>query len=142
MIVELLSILPLIQAADSALWNRLPDDGDGAYAYRLADAGAAGDIRRVVLKATPHQRRDWASMELVYDVACGGQTMTMLSVRTLDAAGVELQAVAIPEDRRDAEPMYAGETGSAALYAELCPHGAPLATRVAPPPPMPTPRRR
>jgi hypothetical protein len=142
MIPSLLSILFLVQAAEPTPWKVLPAEEGGTAAYRLLDQDEAGDTRRLVVRVTPSQPRDWTTGELVYELSCSAQTMTMLSVRTLDAAGVELQAVAVPEERRDTEPMYAGESWSATLYAGLCPHGALLAARVAPPPPMPTSPRR
>ena len=141
MIPSLLSILFLVQAAEPAPWKVLPAEEEGTTAYRLLDQNEAGDTRRLVMRMTPSQPRDWTNAELIYELSCSARTMTILSVRTLDAAGVELQAVAVPEDRRRAEPMYASETWSAALYPELCPDGPPLPPPPPPPQIVPTPRR-
>ena len=141
MIPSLLSILFLVQAAEPAPWKVLPADEAGTGAYRLLDQHEAGDTRRLVMRVTPSQLREWTTGEFIYELSCSAQTMTILSVRTLDAAGAELQAVAIPEDRRRAETMHSDEPAMAALYPDLCPDGPPLP----PPPPrpqiVPTPRR-
>ncbi|MBI2261718.1 MAG: hypothetical protein HYU62_08650 [Caulobacterales bacterium] len=141
MIPSLLSILFLIQAAEPTPWKVLPADEDGTAAYRLLDQNEAGDTRRLVMRVTPSQPRDWTTGELVYELSCRARTITILSVRSLDAEGVEMQFVAVPDDRRRAEPMYAEPGMTSTLYSDLCPQGAPLDVRPPLPQIVPTPRR-
>lgn len=131
MIAALLSIALLAQAAEPGPWKALPAEEGGSAAYRSIDQGPTGDIRRLVVRVTPAQPREWTSGELAYELSCSARTLTILSVRSMDADGAEMQFVPVPEDRRTAEPMYAREGIDTTLYADLCPHGAPLVARPA-----------
>ena len=141
MVPALLSILLLVQVAEPGPWKALPAEEGGSAAYRLSDQGSAGDTRRLVMRVTASQPREWTSGELVYELSCSARTLTILSVRSMDADGAEMQFVAVPEDRRRPEAMYAGEEMVTTLYTDLCPHGAPLDPRPPPPQIVPTPRR-
>ena len=142
MILILLSALAVAQTPDPAPWIALPGSDDATYAYRLHEDDAGGDVRRLILRATPVEPREFAHGELIYEMDCSVRTMTILSVRSTDAEGAELQAVTVPEDRRTADPMYA-DAGISVLYAALCPGGAPLPEPPAPlPPPISTAPRR
>lgn len=135
MIFALLSALSFAQTPDPAAWTPLPGDGEATYAYRLLETDTGDDVRRLVLRLTPVRAREFAHGEMVYDLDCPARTLTILSVRSIDADGAELQAVTVPDEHRTADPVHADDGPTAALYARLCPEGAPLSPAPAPPPP-------
>ena len=135
MIFALLSALSLVQTPEPAAWTPLPGDEEVTYAYRLLDTDTGGPLRRLVLRLTPVQTREFAHGEMVYDLDCPARTLTILSLRTLDPAGADLQAVTVPDEYRTPDPVYAEDGPTAALYAQLCPGAAPLPPAPAPPPP-------
>jgi len=141
MILALLSVLFLLQIPEPGPWKALPSDEDGRYAYRLIEEDSAGEPRRLVLRATPSQPRDWAAGELVYELSCSARTATIVSVRSLDAGEAEMQVVEVPEERRRAEAIYAGEGLATTLYADVCPDGPPLDEPPPPPQIVPVPPR-
>lgn len=135
MFVTLLSALSFAQTPDPTAWTPLPGDEEATYAYRLLETDTGGDVRRLVLRLTPARAREFAHGEMAYDLDCPARTLTILSVRSLDAAGAELQAVDVPAEFRTADPVYAEDGPTAALYARLCPDGEPLPPAPAAPPP-------
>lgn len=136
MVIALLSVLAFMPTGDPDAWTSLPPDPEGAMAYRRLPAEPDDPGLRVVLRVIPVEPREWTSMEMTFAFDCRARTTTILAVRVLDADGRELQSVTAPEDRRKAEPIYAGDDASALIYADLCPDGPPLDER---PPPLPPP---
>ena len=138
MLVALLSAFVLMPSGDPDVWTSLPlpPDAEGTMAYRRLAAEPDDADPRMVLRVTPFEPRAWTSGEMTYAFDCNARTMTMLGLRSLDADDHELQSVAVPEDRRKAEPIYAGDDAYALIYADLCPDGPPLDE---PPAPLPPP---
>lgn len=139
MLAASLLLLALAQPADPGPWRSLPSDETVTNAWRpgAEDAGG-GDLRRVVIRVeTPD--RGWAAGEMDVEYACAARTSTILSARAFDAAGILLQSVTAPPERRRAEPVWADDPVGAALYAELCPGAAPPPERPHHPPPVAVP---
>ena len=105
-----------------------------AYRRLTAEPGDWGP--RFVLRVTLHEPWDWTAGEMTHVIDCAARSVTMVGVRALDGEDRELQSVTVPEDRRQAEPLYSGDQGYALVYADLCPDGPPLDE---PPPPLPPP---
>ena len=135
MIVALLALLALPSAAEPEEWKALPPDEEGTQVYRRLEAGPDEARPRVVLRATPVEPREWTSGELTYEFDCQARTLTILGARALDADGAEMRSVTVPEDRRTAEPIYAGGGVDAIIYADVCAGGPALDE----PPPAPPP---
>lgn len=136
MLTALLLILSVAQAPDG--WRALesPEEPGVSSAWRpAADDAGGGDVRRAVMRVTA-PGREWTTAEMDVAFACAGQTWTMLGVRALDADGAVMRSVMATAEQLRPEPLYAGDTGYAQIYAELCPGGAPLTARPVHPPPV------
>src|SRR5690606_26994277 len=138
MLTALLLILSVAQAPGD--WRAMETPGEeGTMAWRLAaDDAGGGDERRIVLRMTGPDL-SWASGEMDIAFACAGQTWTILSARAFDEAGALARSVTPTPEQLRPEPLYADDGGYAAVYAELCPGGAPLPERPNHPPPVAVP---
>ena len=133
----------IAMAQEGTDWRTLLSDESYDFAVNDASVRHAGDRVQLTYRVTLHEGEEPTAMEADALLDCQGQTLTLTAARAYDAAGVVVQSVEAPKDRRKAEPIYQGEGGHETLYRELCPGGAALRPPPPPgPPPIPVSPRR